>query len=70
MRGANLAGADFKGVTFAMAKQTKANQFITLPPPKSNLARIRGVDFAHVKNLDQQQLRYICTYGGHHPRCL
>ena len=70
LRGANLAGADFLGVTFAMAKKTKANQFITLPPPKSNLARIKGVDFANVKNLDKQQLRYICTYGGRHPRCL
>ncbi|MFB2921432.1 pentapeptide repeat-containing protein [Aerosakkonema sp. BLCC-F2] len=68
-RGANLEGADFQGAIFLAPKQpVVGDQFIQTP----NIAtgpRIKGVDFSKVKNLDSEQISYICENGGRHPRC-
>jgi uncharacterized protein YjbI with pentapeptide repeats len=69
LRGANLTGADFKGVVFAPPNSNQSNQFIEMLPGVSSAARIKGVNFAKVKNLNNQQLRFICNYGGRHPQC-
>lgn len=69
LRGANLAGADFQGVAFA-TKPVQANQFIEKPPSATSFARINGVNFAKVKNLDAEQIKFICSQGGQHPQCL
>ncbi len=68
LQGANLAGADLQGAIFA-TKQVQSNQFIEKPPSATSAARIKGVDFAKVKNLDAKQIEYICSHGGQHPQC-
>ncbi|MEW6491110.1 MAG: pentapeptide repeat-containing protein [Cyanobacteriota bacterium] len=68
LRGANLAGADLQGVVFA-TKSVQANQFIEKPPSATSFARINGVNFAKVKNLDAEQIKFICSQGGQHPQC-
>ncbi len=69
LRGANLAGADFQGAIFVSLKPAQPDQFIQTPTSNTQSALVEGVDFAKAKNLDVRQLAYICTQGGHHPRC-
>lgn len=68
-RGANLEGADFQGAIFVASNQpTGQDQFIQTP----NIAtgpRLNGVNFNKAKNLDADQLGYICAQGGRHDRC-
>ncbi|HEY9673626.1 MAG TPA: pentapeptide repeat-containing protein [Waterburya sp.] len=68
LRGANLAGVDLQGANFA-TKPVQFNQFIDKPPSADSVARIRGVNFAEVKNLNVEQLKFVCNYGGLHPDC-
>jgi uncharacterized protein YjbI with pentapeptide repeats/uncharacterized RDD family membrane protein YckC len=68
LRGANLAGADFQGVTFA-ATPLQSNQIIETPSAATLTTRIKGVNFAKVKNLDTKQIKFICSNGGLHPQC-
>lgn len=69
LRGANLAGTDFLGATFATATPVESTEFITKPPTSGSGARVQGVNFANAKNLDPEQLHYICDQGGRHPQC-
>jgi uncharacterized protein YjbI with pentapeptide repeats/uncharacterized RDD family membrane protein YckC len=69
LRGANVAGADFQGTILFVGKQDPANQFVETPDLGSQNASIQGVDFSKAKNLDPQQLAFICTQGGLHSRC-
>lgn len=69
LQGANLAGADVLGATFAAATTGQSNQFIEAPPASALSARVKGVNFARVKNLDTKQLKFICSNGGIHPQC-
>jgi len=69
LQGANLAGADFQGASFTAATPIKSNEFIEAPNTAISGARVKGVNFTKVKNLDAQQIKYICTHGGRHPRC-
>lgn len=69
LRGANLAGADFSGVSFATDIPTGSNQFLEIPPSAESAAKVRGVDFTRVKNLDAKQIKFICTHGGRHSQC-
>ncbi len=68
LRGANLAGANFQGAIFAASNSTQADSFIQTPE-ESRSALVAGVDFTKANNLDANQLAYICTQGGAHPRC-
>ena len=68
-RGANLDGADFEGAMFIAAKVNRADQFVQSAPNMSMGARVMGVNFTQVKNISSQQLTYICSQGGIHPRC-
>lgn len=69
LRGANLAGTDFRGVIFVTATPDSSNQFIESPLTNASTARIKGVNFTKVKNLDPKQIKFICIYGGRHPQC-
>jgi uncharacterized protein YjbI with pentapeptide repeats/uncharacterized RDD family membrane protein YckC len=69
LRGANVAGADFQGTILFVGKQNPADQFVETPDLGSQNASIKGVDFSQAKNLDPQQLAFICTQGGQHSRC-
>jgi uncharacterized protein YjbI with pentapeptide repeats/uncharacterized RDD family membrane protein YckC len=65
-RGANLAGANFQGTVFV--GKDAADRFIQ-SPPGSKSGRLQGVDFTDAKNLDSNQIAYICLQGGFHPKC-
>ncbi|HEY9597867.1 MAG TPA: pentapeptide repeat-containing protein, partial [Cyanophyceae cyanobacterium] len=69
LRGANLTGADFQGAIFAAPSPTRSNQFIEAPPSAASAAKVEGVNFAKVRNLDAKQLKFICDRGGRHPQC-
>ncbi|NEP12351.1 MAG: hypothetical protein F6K14_19515 [Symploca sp. SIO2C1] len=69
LEGSNLAGADFQGASFTAATPIKSNEFIEAPNTAISGARIKGVNFAKAINLDANQIKYICTHGGRHPRC-
>jgi len=42
---------------------------VETPDIGSQSASIKGVDFSQAKNLDPQQLAFICTQGGLNSRC-
>lgn len=65
-RGANLAGANFQGAVF-VGKEA-VDRFIQSPPGNKS-GRLQGVDFTDAKNLDSNQIAYICLQGGFHPKC-
>ncbi|MEC4984902.1 MAG: pentapeptide repeat-containing protein [Oscillatoria sp. PMC 1068.18] len=69
LRGANLAGANFQGVSFFTRRETNSEQFLQAAPIANSTAKIKGVNFAQVKNLDSQQIDFICRQGGIHPQC-
>ncbi|MEC4895748.1 MAG: pentapeptide repeat-containing protein [Oscillatoria sp. PMC 1051.18] len=69
LRGANLAGANFQGVRFFARRETNSEQFLQPAPIADSVAKIEGVNFAQVKNLDAQQIDFICRQGGIHPQC-
>lgn len=69
LRGANLQGADFQGTIFSPGKQNPRDQFVQTSNLGSQGAIVKGVDFSKAKNLDAQQLAFICTQGGIHSRC-
>jgi hypothetical protein len=52
-----------------VGKENPGDQFVETPDIGSQNASIQGVDFSKAKNLDQQQLAFICTQGGLHSRC-
>ncbi|MFN7414831.1 MAG: pentapeptide repeat-containing protein [Dolichospermum sp.] len=69
LRKANVDGANFQGTILFVGKQNPADQFVETPDIGSQNASIKGVDFTKAKNLDPQQLAFICTQGGLHSRC-
>ncbi|MBK1986350.1 pentapeptide repeat-containing protein [Sphaerospermopsis aphanizomenoides BCCUSP55] len=69
LRGANLEGADFQGTILFPGKQDPNDQFVQTSDLGSQAAIVQGVDFSEAKNLDAQQLAFICTKGGIHSRC-
>lgn len=69
LRGANLDGADFQGTTLFPGKQDPGDRFVETSDLGSQAAVVQGVDFSNAKNLDAQQLAFICTKGGIHSRC-
>ncbi|QQE63864.1 hypothetical protein GFS31_05350 [Leptolyngbya sp. BL0902] len=69
LTGANLAGANLQGAVFFTATAPPSSGFIaTLAEPETGNA-LAGVDFSRAKNLDPDQLGYICQQGGTHPQC-
>ncbi|MBE9056823.1 pentapeptide repeat-containing protein [Sphaerospermopsis sp. LEGE 08334] len=69
LRGTNLDGADFQGTILFPGKQDPGDRFVETSDLGSQAAIVQGVDFSNAKNLDAQQLAFICTKGGIHSRC-
>lgn len=68
--GANLANADLAGAILAApAAEQSVDDFVSTPVEFQPTDRIRGVDFTTVRNLDPQQIEYICAQGGIHSAC-
>jgi uncharacterized protein YjbI with pentapeptide repeats len=67
-RGANLSGADVRGAILAPVPPKKTDSFIvkSSDPP---IGLFQGVDLSEIKNLDLQQMSYLCTQGAVHPDC-
>jgi uncharacterized protein YjbI with pentapeptide repeats/uncharacterized RDD family membrane protein YckC len=68
-RGANLNGADFAGAFFVAPTPATADQFIQVDPSYEPVDGLRGVDFSEVRNLNREQIDFICFQGGLHPTC-
>lgn len=68
LRNAQLSGANFQNVTLFPANSGNGSGFID-KTPKNTSAQVRGVDFSQVKNLEAQQLTYLCAQGAIHPSC-
>ena len=68
-RGASLEGVDFHGAIFADSQTAQNSEFMTKAPAGSPSAFLRGVNFTNAKNLDAEQISYICSQGGIHPQC-
>ncbi|NJR23871.1 MAG: hypothetical protein HC786_17795 [Richelia sp. CSU_2_1] len=66
LRGANVAGANFQGAVF-VGKEA-ADRFVQNQPGAKS-GRFQGVDFSEAKNLEGNQIAYICLQGGFHPKC-
>ncbi|MEM1168579.1 MAG: pentapeptide repeat-containing protein [Cyanobacteria bacterium P01_H01_bin.35] len=69
LRGANLSGTDLKGAKLVVPKPTQAEQFLTSPLDTFKSDHLRGVNFNFAKNLNQNQINYICQQGGIHEKC-
>jgi uncharacterized protein YjbI with pentapeptide repeats/uncharacterized RDD family membrane protein YckC len=69
LRGANLEGADFQGVVFVPHRTTPTDGFIQLDPVLRATGLLSGVDFSQVRNLDAEQIQYICFQQGLHSQC-
>lgn len=69
LRGANLAGADLQGAILFSARSQRGDRFIAAPEEYTESALVKSVDFSKVKNLAPNQIAYVCTAGGIHPRC-
>jgi len=69
LRGADLDGADFQGVVFVTYRSTPNDGFIQLEPVLKATGLLNGVDFGQVRNLNSEQIQYICFQQGIHPQC-
>jgi uncharacterized protein YjbI with pentapeptide repeats/uncharacterized RDD family membrane protein YckC len=67
LQGAKLDGANFAGVTFMPPQPPTEDEFIRRV--ESPTGKLAGVDFTGVKNLNANQMAYICAQKGLHPRC-
>ncbi len=68
--GANLENADLAGAILAAPTVGQdVDGFVTTPVEFEPADHIRGVDFRTVRNLDPQQIEYICAQGGIHQTC-
>ncbi|MGD1704566.1 pentapeptide repeat-containing protein [Dapis sp. BLCC M229] len=69
LRGANLSGTDFKGAKLAVQKPAQVDQFLASPLDRFKSDHLRGVNFNFAKNLNPNQINYICKQGGVHEKC-
>ena len=69
LRGANLSGTDLKGAKLAVPKPNQADQFLANPLDIFKSDHLRGVNFNLAKNLNPNQINYICKQGGIHEKC-
>lgn len=74
LRGASLQGAILEGADLAGAILTESvadtdNNFVAAVPNLANRSLLKGVDFTTARNLEPEQLIFICAQGGIHPTC-
>ncbi len=65
-----LSGANFAGVRLAPDPPELTEGFVAAAPTLDRGDRLAGVDFNGVRNLDGNQLAYICAQGGRHRACV
>ena len=69
LQGTVLDGADLQGASFYPPSPVTPDQFIRITPQPEITGLLQGTDFSHAKNLDADQLTYVCAQGGIHPAC-
>jgi uncharacterized protein YjbI with pentapeptide repeats/uncharacterized RDD family membrane protein YckC len=69
LQGAVLVGTDFTGAIFAAQTTTNQDGFISSAANVQPGDRFAGVDFSQARNLDLNQIAYICAQGGLHEAC-
>lgn len=69
LQGADLSGADFTGTILTAPTRTGQDNFVAAPPGLPSGSHLLGVDFNNVRNLDNEQLNFVCTQGGIHAAC-
>lgn len=68
LQGAILDQVDFSGAIFA-EKIVSDNAFVEAVPSLPTGDQFAGVDFNRARNLDPEQLSFICAQGGIHSAC-
>lgn len=69
LQGADLSAADLAGAILTEPKGASTQNFVADLPDLSKGNRLVDVDFSTTRNLDAEQLTFICTQGGIHPAC-
>jgi uncharacterized protein YjbI with pentapeptide repeats len=69
LQGAILTDADLAGAILTDQTLPASDGFVEAVPQMETGNQYASVDFSHVRNLDSQQLTYICAQGGLHPTC-
>lgn len=69
LQDANLAGADLAGTLLAEPGARSERGFVTAMPQISTQHRLADANFSQARNLDAEQLVFICSHGGIHPAC-
>ncbi len=70
LRGADLTGANLRGALFTTQQKIGVGGFVQQVPDRGQRSDLlTGANFTDAKNLDDEQLRYICDQGGIHPHC-
>lgn len=69
LQGANLRGVDLAGAIFTAPTGPSDAGFVEAVPPLETGNQLDGVDFSGTRNLDPEQLNYICAQGGIYPAC-
>jgi len=69
LRGANLSGADLKEAKLTVIKPIREDKFLAGPIDTFKSDHLRGVNFNSAKNLNPNQINYICKQGGIHEKC-
>jgi uncharacterized protein YjbI with pentapeptide repeats/uncharacterized RDD family membrane protein YckC len=69
LRGANLDGANFQGTILSQPNIDDSGDGFIQTADNVEGAKVKGVDFNQVQNLDDKQIEYICSQGGIYDRC-
>ena len=69
LQGADLTEVDLAGAILTAPKGPPQRGFVTQIPAKSSGSKFAGVDFSTARNLEPEQLTFICAQAGIHPAC-
>jgi uncharacterized protein YjbI with pentapeptide repeats/uncharacterized RDD family membrane protein YckC len=69
LQGAILEGIDLAGAILAEPAGVDSEGFVESVPELPTGDQLAGVDFTRARNLDPDQLTFICNQGGIHPAC-
>ena len=69
LQDANLDGVDLAGAIFTEPTGASQQDFVTAVPEVLSRNKLTGVDFSGVRNLEPEQLTFICSQGAIHPAC-
>lgn len=69
LTGANLVGANLQNALFFTVQPPALDSFIEPVPEVPTTGSLANVDFSQARNLNSEQLTYICAQGGIHGAC-